>query len=198
MASIYFKMGGENWNLQNDPGQNKWLSGAPLCEWERLAGSSGCNGHKQPMGAPLLPVELDFDNSNMAGSIAEEFALLLLPEGSVGSSSNSNGGSGATDTVVRSIMLTGNRLTGTIPGEVFNHLMPSLGKLYLDSNELTGTIPTELGGLDALYVQNNSLTGDWPPEFCATGEKTVDDFGLDCDRVECYCCDILQCYYSKL
>ena len=46
---------------------------------------------------------------------------------------------------------------------------------------------------DTLYVQNNAFTGDWPQEFC----DTVDNFGLDCDKVECSCCDKLQCYYSK-
>ena len=30
---------------------------------------------------------------------------------------------------------------------VFQSLMPTLGKLYLDNNELTGTVPIELGGL---------------------------------------------------
>ena len=59
---------------------------------------------------------------------------------------------------------------------------------------------------DALYVQNNALTGDWPEEFCADGENpagsesengltVVDDFGMDCDAIECSCCGILQCYY---
>jgi len=75
---------------------------------------------------------------------------------------------------------------------------------------------TSDGTADALYVQNNALTGDWPEEFCAdngTGTVTdsaidnntdntnrakstvVDDFGLDCDQVECSCCGIMQCYY---
>lgn len=64
---------------------------------------------------------------------------------------------------------------------------------------------------DSLYVQHNNFTGDWPEEFCAAAnmvnnpyndgkqpsKKTVvDDFGLDCDKVECSCCGIFQCYYS--
>jgi len=198
MASIYFKMGGDNWDFHNNvPSKNKWFTSAPLCEWDRLYGSSGCDKHKQQIGTPLLPVELDFDDSNMVGAIAIEFALLLLPN------SNPVTGTSATtttntNTLVRSITLTDNRLTGTIPGAVFQHLMPSLGKLYLDNNQLTGTVPLELGGLDTLYVQNNVFTGDWPQEFCDPGNKTVDDFGLDCDKVECSCCGIFHCYYSKL
>ncbi len=52
---------------------------------------------------------------------------------------------------------------------------------------------------DTLYVQNNALTGDWPSEFCESGDKNINAFGLDCDKVECSssCCGILQCYYSK-
>ena len=144
MASIYFKMGGENWNFDNT--ENNWFTNATLCEWERLDRSSGCDKHKQPFGAPLLPVELDFDNTNMVGTIAIEFALLLLPTGSSTTASNINAAT-TTNTLVRSITLTDNRLNGTIPGAVFHHLMPSLGMLYLDNNQLTGTIPLELGGL---------------------------------------------------
>jgi hypothetical protein len=33
---------------------------------------------------------------------------------------------------------------------VFQSLMPTLGKLYLDNNALTGTVPIELGGLGTL------------------------------------------------
>jgi hypothetical protein len=158
MASIYFKMGGDNWNFQNGAtSKNKWFTSAPLCEWERLYGSSGCDKHKQqPTRAPLLPVELDFDDTNMAGPIAIEFALLLLPASSpptpvtatATANNNNNSATAATiNTLVRSITLADNRLIGTIPGAVFQHLMPSLGKLYLDNNQLTGTVPLELSGL---------------------------------------------------
>jgi len=194
MASIYFKMGGENWKFENNA--NKWFTNEPICEWERLVGSSGCDKHKQPIGTPLLPVELDFDNANMVGTIAVEFSLLLLPAGSFVSAASND--ASPTNTLVRSITLTDNRLIGTIPGAVFHHLMPALGKLYLDSNQLTGTIPLQLGGLDTLYVQNNAFSGNWPEKFCGSGMETVDDFGLDCEKVHCTCCDIHQCYYSGL
>ena len=132
MASIYFKMGGANWSF-HDSSNSKWLTSAPLCEWELFLGGSGCERHQ----SLHLPVELDFDDTNMAGEIAIEFALLMQPT--------------TANTMVRSIMLSDNRLTGTIPGKVFQHLMPSLGKLYLDNNQLMGPIPVELGGLGTLY-----------------------------------------------
>ena len=166
MASIYFKMGGGDWNFQNmATTENKWFTGAPLCDWERFAGSSGCDKHKQQLasktGAPLLPVELDFDDTNMAGPIAIEFALLLLPASrpptavattTVGNIDTTVAAAlTTTNTLVRSITLTDNQLVGTIPGAVFQHLMPSLGKLYLDNNQLTGEVPLELGKLGKNY-----------------------------------------------
>jgi len=196
MASIYYKMGGHHWSFYyGATSGNKWFTSAPLCEWERMLGSSGCDKQKQATGTPLLPVELDFDNTKMAGSIAIEFALLLQPTSST-SAPLTKDSTVSTNTILRSITLSDNRLTGTIPGDVFRHLMPSLGKLYLDNNQLEGTIPLELGGLDTLYVQNNDFAGDWSLSFCGPGDMTVDDFGLDCDKIECTCCDILQCYYS--
>jgi hypothetical protein len=233
LASIYFRMGGKKWTFSSKNNSTKWFTSAPLCGWEFISGSTGCEKHKQP--APHLPVELDFDDTNLAGPIALEFALLLLPgtENPSSIEAATTASTSSSNTFVRSITLTDNRLTGTIPGAVFEHLMPSLGKLYLDNNQLTGTVPIELGGLgkphhpyiyrslwchsvlyrflicfrsfaqlflraipDTLYVQNNDLSGDWPQEFCEFGARTVDDFGLDCDKVECSCCDILQCYYS--
>ena len=162
MVSIYFKMGGGDWNFQNSAtSANKWFTSAPLCEWERFAGSSGCDKHKQQLaaktGAPLLPVELDFDDTNIAGPIAIEFALLLLPASRPPTAVNTATVGNidttvavaltTTNTFVRSITLTDNQLVGTIPGAVFQHLMPSLGKLYLDNNQLTGEVPLELGKL---------------------------------------------------
>lgn len=154
MASIYFKMGGENWVFYDDEtSKNKWLTSAPLCEWERIYGSSGCQKRKQQL-QPRLPVELDFDAANMSGSIAIEFALLLKP--SIGDWFGKGGipktAVPASETMVRSITLSDNQLTGTIPGKVFQYLMPSLGKLYLDNNWLTGSVPLELGGLGKLFA----------------------------------------------
>ena len=158
MASIYFKMGGSHWSFY-DASNSKWLTSAPLCEWERIYGSSGCEKHRQQ----FLPVELDFDATNMAGPIAIEFALLLQPGDTTTSSSSDTAleqasvlptSTSSSSTMVRSIMLSDNQLTGTIPGAAFQHLMPSLGKLYLDNNQLTGPIPIELGGLGKSCVAN--------------------------------------------
>ena len=137
MASIYYRMGGKNWSFHNtSSSENKWFTSAPLCEWERIYGSTGCEKHRQEQ----LPVELDFGDVNMVGSIALEFALMLEPAGSSEIEV-------PVTTIVRSIMLSDNQLTGEIPGTAFQHLMPSLSKLYLDNNQLTGPVPLELGGL---------------------------------------------------
>ncbi len=161
MASIYFKMGGPNWSFY-DSSNSKWLTSAPLCEWERIYGSSGCEKHRQQ----FLPVELDFDATNMAGPIAIEFALLLQPNVGYWFDKDSEASNlpTTTNTMVRSIMLSDNRLTGTIPGAAFQHLMPSLGKLYLDNNQLTGPIPIELGGLGKLIIARFGIFG-----FCFVG-----------------------------
>ncbi len=152
MASIYFKMGGKNWAFHDDEtSENKWLTSAPLCDWERIYGSSGCEKRKQQQ-EPRLPLELDFDDANMVGPIAIEFALLMKP--SIGDWFDKGGipedAVPASETMVRSITLSDNRLTGTIPGKTFQYLMPALGKLYLDNNRLTGSVPLELGGLGKL------------------------------------------------
>ena len=154
MASIYFKMGGENWSFYDEETRNnKWLTSAPLCDWERIAGSSGCQKRKHQQ-EPRLPLDLDFDGTNMRGPIAIEFALLMKP--SIGDWFDKGGipedAVPASETMVQSITLSDNRLTGTIPGTTFQHLMPSLGKLYLDNNRLTGSVPLELGGLGKLLV----------------------------------------------
>jgi Leucine-rich repeat (LRR) protein len=64
---------------------------------------------------------------------------------------------------LRTLALSGNRLTGSIPTSLGN--LPALQGLALESNQLTGTIPAELGNLSNLtylYLGVNNLSGSIP------------------------------------
>lgn len=65
------------------------------------------------------------------------------------------------------LVLTNNRLDGTIPSSIFENLGANLKLMMIDENHLSGTLATELGrltGLSKLYLQSNSLTGPLPSE----------------------------------
>ena len=67
---------------------------------------------------------------------------------------------------VRSIELTNNNLTGSLPPELSR--LTEMFFLSLYSNEITGPIPPELGNLSDLgyfVLSSNNLTGPIPPEF---------------------------------
>ena len=67
---------------------------------------------------------------------------------------------------VTRLILSGQRLTGTIPAELGN--LPHVDFLYLAANQLTGTIPAELGNLSKLkrlFLDRNQLTGSIPTEL---------------------------------
>ena len=67
---------------------------------------------------------------------------------------------------VRSIQLTDNNLTGSLPPELSR--LTEMFFLSLYSNEITGPIPPELGNLSDLgyfVLSSNNLTGPIPPEF---------------------------------
>jgi len=58
------------------------------------------------------------------------------------------------------VILTGNKLTGSIPSEV--GLLSSLEELWLRDNQLSGSLPQELGNLNNLstiILEKNELTG---------------------------------------
>jgi hypothetical protein len=107
LASIYYQNGGDGWVSSNG-----WLSSAPLCDWDHINCDS--RGFMQ---------ELEFDEQNLSGNLALEFALL-----------GEN---------LQSILMSRNNLDGAINAAVFASL-PRLGLLYLDNNLLTGTVPVEL------------------------------------------------------
>ncbi|KAL1075168.1 hypothetical protein V6Z11_D11G341700 [Gossypium hirsutum] len=65
-----------------------------------------------------------------------------------------------------SISLLGNRLTGSIPGELAN--LRNLTSLILDNNDLFGTLPAALGNLskiERLHLSSNKFTGEIPEVF---------------------------------
>jgi Leucine-rich repeat (LRR) protein len=64
------------------------------------------------------------------------------------------------------LYLYANRLTGSIPLEIFK--LTKLFNLCLEENLLSGTIPPEIGNLRnlwSLYLRHNQLTGSIPPEI---------------------------------
>ena len=82
---------------------------------------------------------------------------------------------------VRSIELTNNNLTGSLPPELGR--LTQMFFLSLYSNEITGPIPPELGNLSDLWnivLSFNNLTGPIPPEFGGLANlKTLELAGND-------------------
>ena len=67
---------------------------------------------------------------------------------------------------VTELCLSGNRLEGGIPLELFS--LANLEELYLSYNQLTGSIPLELGDLadlEELFPSLNQLKGSIPPKL---------------------------------
>jgi len=67
---------------------------------------------------------------------------------------------------VRSLVLSDNQLSGSMPPELGN--LTKLEFLYLENNQLTGAIPSELGNLTdltLLHLLNNQLSGNIPVEL---------------------------------
>lgn len=78
---------------------------------------------------------------------------------------------------LKRISLGYNRLTGSVPVELFHKRTTSssgstvdqlLMNVYLRSNDLTGTIPTEVGLFEGarLDLASNDLSGTLPVELC--------------------------------
>lgn len=70
--------------------------------------------------------------------------------------------------VFTSLLLGGNKLTGTIPSDLLIACSNSLTRIDISNNDLTGNIPTVLGKmskLERLDLQNNRLKGSLPSEM---------------------------------
>ena len=67
---------------------------------------------------------------------------------------------------VKSIQLSGNNLTGTLPPEIGD--LSRLSSLQIDNNNISGNIPSEIGNLadlTILFLDNNDFTGMVPESF---------------------------------
>lgn len=79
--------------------------------------------------------EINLESNNLVGTIPPEIALL---------------------NTTQSIWLRDNKLTGSLPNEVFGS-MPRLSILYLDKNQLTGTIALSIRDNDVLSKSSTAL-----------------------------------------
>ncbi|CAB9516702.1 receptor-like protein kinase [Seminavis robusta] len=83
---------------------------------------------------------------------------------------------------LESINFMWNRLTGSIPVELFGN---KLSSLHFANNLLTGTVPTEVGLFDGTVLQfgSNSLSGSIPTEVFQIGKGYQLDLRLDDNMV---------------
>jgi len=120
--------------------------------------------------------------------------------------------------VLEILDLQNNRLNGTLPAELGNlhyinklylsnndfqgGLPESLGNIGkksekyktigLDGNRLSGIIPPELANISNLYSLNltsNLFTGEVPETICSLPDSQLKEVLVDCDEVECSCCN---------
>jgi Leucine-rich repeat (LRR) protein len=104
---------------------------------------------------------------------------------------------------MRSLSLTVNKLTGTLPTELGD--LTSMEQMWLTGNGLTGTVPSELGNLPLLKIlqlEGNLFTGEMPQEVCDNTSflKNLEVLGSDCEPESdfdcscCTCCGPEACY----
>lgn len=156
---------------ENWTNSENWLTGEHACKWHGVI----CDRSQAS-----YVFELDLSNNNVVGTIPIQISLL---------------------SDLRSLILTGNKLTGTIPSVRLGN-MRNLSLLYLNENQLTGDL-SDLSTLNAnnvlstLLIQENNITGRWPRDFCPrAGEGPVFiEFSLDCyDETACLCCEGNNCF----
>jgi len=152
LIALYNATNGPNWTNNTN-----WLSGLPVCEWDRL-GSFGSNRF------------LELNSNNLSGTIPPELgnltSLTLLNLSNNDFSGSSIPPELGNLTNLTNLSLTQSQLSGTIPPEL--GLLSNLTGFNLSSNELTGSIPTQLTNLtnvNLFLLNSNKLTGSIPPEF---------------------------------
>ena len=167
LVALYNAAHGRQWlgisNYTED--EVKWLSDAPLGEWEgvttdddgRVIGLS-LSGYRLIGKIPaelgsLSNLEiLDLNKNGLSGEIPAE----------LGSLSN-----------LTELYLGNNELSGEIPAELGS--LSNLTELYLNKNELSGEIPAELGSLanlEYLSLSVNWLSGEIPAELGSLSNLT--------------------------
>jgi hypothetical protein len=97
---------------------------------------------------------------------------------------------------LQAVLLLGNNLSGTIPGDAFGRLT-DLELVNVASNALTGSIPTQIGSLPVLEFSSyidSGLSGNVPESFCAI-DTIPRQVIADCSsgdnnsvNLECSCC----------
>ncbi|KAJ6794717.1 receptor-like protein kinase 5 [Iris pallida] len=118
-----------------------------------------------PDNLPWNLTRLDIQNNGFSGklpSLAGNLAVFLAQNNSFSGGLPSFTGM----SMLESLSVGGNRITGVIPQEIA--LLRMLTDLSLSYNQLTGEIPPSIGFLPALTsldLSNNQLTGEIPPTF---------------------------------
>jgi hypothetical protein len=146
--------------------QTGWMTEVSACEWTGIR----CDRFNK------VVEEIDLSRNNLVGSIPNEVSLVKS---------------------LISLWLRKNELSGTVPNVALGSI-PQLSILYLDSNNLQGSITADLaasGSLKTLFIQENDLTGFLPIEFCPErGVGGLLEFGIDCSKLECFCCYPNNCF----
>lgn len=113
---------------------------------------------------------LTLQQNQLTGNISEDFGD-VYPDLDIINLSNNNfhgeiSPSWGMSKKLRSFMIGGNKISGTIPPEIGN--LSQLSILDFSSNLLVGEIPKTFGKLTSpvkLYLNNNKLSGGIPPEL---------------------------------
>jgi hypothetical protein len=181
MALLYCEWNGDNW-----PDGELWLSEMHECDWYSNIGVDPCSrddtyqiirSNGQQMQGTLPPEmamltslwEISLADNMLSGAIPYEFRELSQLD-TVSLSSNLFEGP------IPSFMwefedmtyldLANNMFTGTIPNTV--HLTePNLNVLLVGNNDLSGSIPSTLGSLNwnRLHLDGNEFSGSIPPNL---------------------------------
>jgi Leucine-rich repeat (LRR) protein/glucose/arabinose dehydrogenase len=177
LVALYNATGGENWK-----NSGKWLSSAPIGEWQGVTVDAGGRVTELRLNRNQLsgeiPPELGYltnlnwlylQDNTLSGKIPAELGNLTnlkelwLENNRLGGEIPPELGSLANLTELR---LHRNQLSGKLPPELGN--LTKLRELWLDNNRLSGEIPPELGSLanlNWLYLQDNTLSGKIPAEL---------------------------------
>lgn len=134
------------------------------------------------------------ENNNLIGTLPTEVgAMKNLRYLSL--AKNSLGGPLPTELgrlgLLNELDLSENNFSGNIPGEI-GLINSRLRILKLNSNLLSGAVPALFNKLDKIntvMLQDNDLSGVMPAEVCSVFSYIIPAVHIDCDEVECECCN---------